>query len=72
VRKLPFPDNHFDFVYETCLCYIPEKDLADALSGITFDNSDIRKATTASLRGQIGVVFQESCCSKARSATISR
>jgi SAM-dependent methyltransferase len=31
VRKLPFPDGHFDFVYETCLCYVPEKDLADAL-----------------------------------------
>lgn len=21
--KLPFPDNSFDFVYETCLCYLP-------------------------------------------------
>jgi len=31
VRQLPFPDGYFDFVYETCLCYVPEKDLADAL-----------------------------------------
>ena len=31
VRKLPFPDGHFDFVYETCLCYLPEADLPDAL-----------------------------------------
>lgn len=23
VRDLPFTDNYFDFVYETCLCYVP-------------------------------------------------
>jgi len=31
VRKLPFPDNHFDFVYETCLAYVPEKQLPRAI-----------------------------------------
>jgi ubiquinone/menaquinone biosynthesis C-methylase UbiE len=31
VRKLPFPDNSFDFVYDTCLCHIPEKDLDQAI-----------------------------------------
>jgi SAM-dependent methyltransferase len=31
VRKLPFPDNHFDFVYETCLAYLPEKQLPKAI-----------------------------------------
>jgi len=30
VRALPFPDQSFDFVYDTCLCYVPpdEIDLA--------------------------------------------
>jgi monoamine oxidase/SAM-dependent methyltransferase len=32
VRKLPFPDNHFDFVYETCLGYVPENELERAIS----------------------------------------
>ena len=31
VRKLPFPDNHFDFVYETCLAYLPESQLPRAI-----------------------------------------
>jgi len=31
VRKLPFPDKSFDFVYDTCLCHIPEKDLDQAI-----------------------------------------
>lgn len=31
VRKLPFPDNRFDFVYETCLAYLPEKQLPHAI-----------------------------------------
>ena len=25
VRRLQFPDGSFDFVYETCLCYLPEE-----------------------------------------------
>jgi monoamine oxidase/SAM-dependent methyltransferase len=32
VRKLPFDDGFFDFVYETCLCYLPEADLDTAIS----------------------------------------
>ena len=32
VRKLPFPDNSFDFVYDTCLCYLPEEDLDQAIA----------------------------------------
>jgi ubiquinone/menaquinone biosynthesis C-methylase UbiE len=32
VRKLPFPDNSFDFVYDTCLCYLPEGDLGQAIA----------------------------------------
>jgi monoamine oxidase/SAM-dependent methyltransferase len=32
VRKLPFPDNSFDFVYDTCLCYLPEEDLGQAIA----------------------------------------
>ena len=32
VRKLPFPDNSFDFVYDTCLCYVPEADLGQAIA----------------------------------------
>jgi SAM-dependent methyltransferase len=31
VRDLPFPDNHFDFVYDTCLCHVPEEDLDQAV-----------------------------------------
>ena len=31
VRKLPFPDNSFDFVYDTCLCHVPEADLDQAI-----------------------------------------
>ena len=31
VRKLPFPDNSFDFVYDTCLCHLPEGDLDQAI-----------------------------------------
>jgi monoamine oxidase/SAM-dependent methyltransferase len=27
IRKLPFPDGHFTFVYETCLAYVPEDQL---------------------------------------------
>jgi SAM-dependent methyltransferase len=32
VRNLPFPDNSFDFVYDTCLCYLPEEDLDQAIA----------------------------------------
>ena len=31
VRRLPFPDKSFDFVYETCLCYLPEDSIDDAI-----------------------------------------
>jgi protoporphyrinogen oxidase/SAM-dependent methyltransferase len=31
VRALPFEDNSFDFVYDTCLCYLPEMDLDTAV-----------------------------------------
>jgi SAM-dependent methyltransferase/predicted NAD/FAD-dependent oxidoreductase len=31
VRDLPFPDNSFDFVYDTCLCHLPEADLDRAI-----------------------------------------
>jgi monoamine oxidase/SAM-dependent methyltransferase len=31
VRQLPFPDNHFDFVYDTCLCYVPGEHLDQAV-----------------------------------------
>jgi monoamine oxidase/SAM-dependent methyltransferase len=31
ILKLPFPDNYFDFVYETCLCYLPENQIEDAI-----------------------------------------
>jgi monoamine oxidase/SAM-dependent methyltransferase len=31
VRKLPFADNSFDFVYDTCLCHLPEKYLDQAI-----------------------------------------
>jgi ubiquinone/menaquinone biosynthesis C-methylase UbiE len=30
-RKLPFDDDSFDFVYETCLCYLPENSIDDAI-----------------------------------------
>lgn len=32
VAKLPFPDNHFDFVYENCLYHLPESRLDRAIS----------------------------------------
>lgn len=32
VRELPFPDDSFDFVYDTCLCYLPEEDLGRAIA----------------------------------------
>jgi monoamine oxidase/SAM-dependent methyltransferase len=31
VRDLPFEDNYFDFVYDTCLCYLPECDIDQAI-----------------------------------------
>jgi SAM-dependent methyltransferase len=31
VRDLPFEDNYFDFVYDTCLCYLPESDIDQAI-----------------------------------------
>ena len=31
VRNLPFPDDYFDFVYDTTLCYVPAKDLDQAV-----------------------------------------
>ena len=31
VRKLHFADGSFDFVYETCLCYLPEDSIDDAI-----------------------------------------
>ncbi|MGE3538043.1 MAG: FAD-dependent oxidoreductase [Candidatus Tectimicrobiota bacterium] len=31
VQQLPFPDNYFDFVYETCLCYLPESRVERAI-----------------------------------------
>jgi protoporphyrinogen oxidase/SAM-dependent methyltransferase len=31
VRDLPFEDNYFDFVYDTCLCYLPEGDIDQAI-----------------------------------------
>ena len=31
VRKLQFADESFDFVYETCLCYLPEDSIDDAI-----------------------------------------
>ncbi|MBI3505933.1 MAG: FAD-dependent oxidoreductase [Proteobacteria bacterium] len=32
VRELPFPDGHFDVVYETCLAHVPDASLSDALA----------------------------------------
>jgi monoamine oxidase/SAM-dependent methyltransferase len=32
VRELPFPDGHFDVVYETCLAHVPDSSLEDALA----------------------------------------
>jgi SAM-dependent methyltransferase len=32
VRALPFEDNSFDFVYDTCLCYLPGQDVDKAIS----------------------------------------
>ena len=32
VRDLPFPDGHFDVVYETCLAHVPDSSLEDALA----------------------------------------
>ena len=31
VRKLPFKDNQFDFVYDTSLCYLSERDAVKAI-----------------------------------------
>jgi len=31
VQQLPFPDNYFDFVYETCLCHLPESRIERAI-----------------------------------------
>lgn len=32
VRALPFDDDSFDFIYDTCLCYLPREDLDTAIS----------------------------------------
>jgi monoamine oxidase/SAM-dependent methyltransferase len=34
VRDLPFPDNYFDFVYDTSLCYVPPEDLDQAIKEV--------------------------------------
>ena len=31
VRSLPFEDSFFDFVYDTCLCYVPPVDVEQAI-----------------------------------------
>ena len=31
IRKLPFPDNSFDFVYDTCLAHVPTEGLDQAI-----------------------------------------
>ena len=31
IRKMPFPDDYFDFVYETCLAHVPEDQLGLAI-----------------------------------------
>lgn len=31
VRSLPFEDDFFDFVYDTCLCYLPPSDVEKAI-----------------------------------------
>jgi SAM-dependent methyltransferase len=31
VRELPFPDDYFDFVYETCLAYLPPDQVGRAI-----------------------------------------
>jgi monoamine oxidase/SAM-dependent methyltransferase len=31
-RDLPFPDGHFDIVYDTCLAHVPDAALADAIA----------------------------------------
>src|SRR5262249_42223744 len=31
IRKLPFADNSFDFIYDTCLPFVPAEDLDQAL-----------------------------------------
>ncbi len=34
VRELPFPDGHFDIVYETCLAHVPDASLPDAIAAL--------------------------------------
>jgi len=34
VRDIPFPNNYFDFVYDTCLCYVPDCDIDKAIGEI--------------------------------------
>jgi len=34
VAKLPFPDNHFDVIYETCLAHLPDEKIDRALAEI--------------------------------------
>jgi len=31
VRNIPFEDDYFDFVYETCLCYVPDNEVDQAI-----------------------------------------
>jgi SAM-dependent methyltransferase len=31
VRDMPFEDNFFDFIYETCLCYVPREEIEPAI-----------------------------------------
>ena len=44
IRSLPFPDNSFDFVYDTSLCYVPEADLVRAIN-------ELRRVT------RVGLIF---------------
>jgi phosphohistidine phosphatase SixA/SAM-dependent methyltransferase len=32
VRQIPFNDKRFDFIYETCLCYVADSDVDQAIS----------------------------------------
>jgi SAM-dependent methyltransferase len=55
VRKIPFPDKNFDFTYATCLCYVDESDVAEAIRelhrvtrlGVFFDSvvKDMRRGS---------------------------
>jgi protoporphyrinogen oxidase len=64
VRDLPFEDNYFDFVYDTCLCYLPGGDI-DQAYGNYIEWRDTELCTAVRSRMWNGLAPKRTRCSMA-------